>query len=606
MLLLSLFSILFQQAAAQRLNTVKSLDQFTGGIMSTSAPELIVRAIDRDMNTFVGPPEEFLSNRIAGTTFDVTYIGFPANAETAFQYAVDIWAASVTSTVTIRVTARWTALDPGVLGSASAQSLVRDFSGAPVSGTWYPISLAEKLAGGDLNPIDSADIKANFNSTVSNWYFGTDGNPPSGQFDMVSVVLHELGHGLGFFGSMSVTGGIGSWGSGTGFPFIYDRFAENGSNQQLINTTIFPNPSAALGTQLTSNDIFFDGPNATPANGGTPPKLYCPSTWTSGSSFSHLDETTFPAGNPNSLMTPAIGMAEAIHSAGVVTLGMFEDWGWTTTPPPPSNVKWEEIFGGTMIPPGWRVVDNDGSGDFWSFIQGLTSGGDTLVAQAGVSFWWSNWTNANSNDLLDEWIIGPRIPNIVSGDSLYFWAGAIDQGFDDSLKVFISTTDSLLGSFTNQIAYFKVDGPFGSWHQYGFDLSPFDGEDIFIGVNYYLVDAVNNADNVWVDHFLITTDNPSAVDEGDVTAPTEFVLHQNYPNPFNPSTTFSFSILNSSFAILSVYDLLGREVATIINEELPPGVYTRAWDASDQASGVYFYRLKAGDYVATKKLVLMR
>jgi hypothetical protein len=628
-LLQSLLVLLPLSALGQKAELNPLTTSPTTGVFFEEAPIVTIRAINRDMQTYVAPPAEFWSSVTPTANIDVTYIGFPANAQTAFQFAVDIWEMLITSTVTIKVTARWTPLDPGVLGSASAASLVRDFSGAPEPATWYPITLAEKLAGGDLNHVDSADINANFNSSQANWYFGTDGNPPSGQFDLVTVVLHELGHGLGFFGSMNVTGGMGSWGAGTGFPFIYDRFAENGAGQQLINTTIFPNPSAALASELTSDNIFFDGPNANAGNGGSPPKLYTPSTWNSGSSFSHLDEATFPAGNPNSLMTPAVGMAEAIHSAGDVTLGMFEDWGWTTTPPPPSSIKWEEVFGGTTPPAGWRVVDNDGSGSAFAFIQGLTFMGDTLNPQAGTSFWWSNFNNANGSGLIDEWLIGPRVPNIVDGDSLYFYAGAIDQGFDDSLRVFISTTDSLLGSFDSQIGYFKVEGPFGTWHEYGFDLSAFDGEDIFVAVNYFIVDGGpfgNHSDNVWVDHFLITTDNPTSVNEVADLLPDKFLLQQNYPNPFNPSTTIQFAIPENAshsnmHVSLQVFDILGREVATLVNEELHQGTYVVTWDASTLArqpdgrrldsssglaSGVYLYRLQTGNMSLTKSMVLVK
>ncbi len=578
------------------------------GAQSAEAPQIIVLGINQDMNTRIGPPDA-LSLLNPTATIDVTYIGFPGGAQAAFQHAVDIWEGLITSSQVIKVTARWTPLGTGVLGSASAASVWRDFGGAPIPGTWYPQALAEKLTGGSLNHPDSSDINASFNSTFPNWYFGTDGNPPSGQYDFVTVVLHELGHGLGFFGSMSVSSGTGSWGVGTGFPFIYDRFAENGSNQQLINTTIFPNPSVALGTQLTSGNIFFDGTNATPANGGTPPKLYCPGTWASGSSFSHLDETTYPAGNPHSLMTPMIGTAEAAHAPGAVTLAMFEDWGWTTTPPPPSNVKWEERFESTTIPPGWRVVDNDGSGGAYDYVQQVTfTSGDTVRPQVGASFWFSNFTNANGT-LIDEWLIGPRVADIVDGDSLYFYAGAIGGAFDDSLRVFISTTDSLLGSFTNQIGYFVVDGPVGSWHEYGFDLSSFAGEDVFVAVNYYIVDGGptgSHSDNVWIDHFLITTDAVTSVDNSESGMPAAYVLRQNYPNPFNPTTQVEYELPAPARVRVDVVNTLGQQVRILDEGERGAGTHRVSFNASGLSAGVYFYRLTAGGIVQTRKMILLR
>jgi hypothetical protein len=86
----------------------------------------------------------------------------------------------------------------------------------------------------------------------------------------------------------------------------------------------------------------------------------------------------------------------------------------------------------------------------------------------------------------------------------------------------------------------------------------------------------------------------------------EYGLAQNYPNPFNPTTNISLNIPTRSFVTLKVFDLIGRDVATIISEELPAGDYTRQWNAASMPSGVYFYRLQAGAFIETKKLVLLR
>ena len=97
---------------------------------------------------------------------------------------------------------------------------------------------------------------------------------------------------------------------------------------------------------------------------------------------------------------------------------------------------------------------------------------------------------------------------------------------------------------------------------------------------------------------------------GDVALPQTYSLAQNYPNPFNPTTNFGFRIPDCGFVSLKVYDVLGREVATLVNEVKQPGVYTVTWDVCQTAgglsSGVYFYRLSAGSFKATRKLVLMR
>jgi hypothetical protein len=92
----------------------------------------------------------------------------------------------------------------------------------------------------------------------------------------------------------------------------------------------------------------------------------------------------------------------------------------------------------------------------------------------------------------------------------------------------------------------------------------------------------------------------------DQSVPARFQLDQNYPNPFNPSTNFEFRIANFEFVSLRIFDVLGREVAMLVNEVRPAGVYTVRWDASSFPSGVYYYRLQAGASTASKKMVLTK
>jgi hypothetical protein len=94
--------------------------------------------------------------------------------------------------------------------------------------------------------------------------------------------------------------------------------------------------------------------------------------------------------------------------------------------------------------------------------------------------------------------------------------------------------------------------------------------------------------------------------------PSAFSLSQNYPNPFNPTTNIKFSILSSPHALdgnlvqLKVYDVMGREVQTLVNEKLNPGTYEASFDGSTLNSGVYFYKLSVGDYTETKRLTLLK
>ena len=96
------------------------------------------------------------------------------------------------------------------------------------------------------------------------------------------------------------------------------------------------------------------------------------------------------------------------------------------------------------------------------------------------------------------------------------------------------------------------------------------------------------------------------VDKNTGLVPAAFALLQNYPNPFNPTTVISYQIASAGKVSLKVYDLLGREVATLVNELKSAGSYTATFNAINLASGVYFYRLQAGSFTQTKRLVLLK
>lgn len=274
----------------------------------------------------VPPPKEFLAGRVAGiktSTIEVTFVGnFPNEAKVAFQYAVDIWEALLTSSVPIKVQANWSALNTGVLGSAIYWSAYANFDDAQKQNVFYPVALAEKIAGEELNGPGDFEIFANFSSNI-NWYFGTAGQPAANQYDFVTVVLHEIGHGLGFSGSFEVDGTQGTVGAfDNEIPIIYDAFIENGSGIKLLQG--FNAPSPELRLQLISSNLR-SSISKTPA---TTAQLYAPSTFDPGSSISHLDEGSYPPGSGHSLMTPQIGFQESNHEPGALALGILSEMGW--------------------------------------------------------------------------------------------------------------------------------------------------------------------------------------------------------------------------------------------------------------------------------------
>ena len=124
---------------------------------------------------------------------------------------------------------------------------------------------------------------------------------------------------------------------------------------------------------------------------------------------------------------------------------------------------------------------------------------------------------------------------------------------------------------------------------------------------YYKVKAVDNtskesvfSETCWTYYKEILTNRN----------PAQFSLSQNYPNPFNPSTSMQFTIGSKQFVTLKIYDILGKEIATLVNEEKPAGEYEVEFSAtgggSNLPSGIYFYQLKAGEFVETKKMVLLK
>jgi len=253
----------------------------------------------------------------------------------AFQYAADLWAARLASAVTIEVEA---SMDPlfcdatsAVLGSAGATYVHRDFTGAPKTGTWYCQALANALAGSDLNP-GTAEISAQFNSNLNGdagclggigWYYGYDQNP-GGDIDFVSVVFHELGHGLGFQTFIDLDTGA----KFNGYDDAYEWHMEN----HFATPSDYPSMTDAqrAAANKADPDLHWTGPVVTAlapsvlsagiSNGHV--RLYGPDPVEPGSSLSHWSDAAFP----NLVMEPAY---TGPNHDGTMELALFEDIGWT-------------------------------------------------------------------------------------------------------------------------------------------------------------------------------------------------------------------------------------------------------------------------------------
>lgn len=288
---------------------------------------------------YIPPPKSFRtkSGSKGGGEITVVYTGFSAEAKAAVEYAVNILESVLPSDVKMIIKASWTKISTsGVLGN----SAITGFAGGwgidafdPMA--FYPVTVAEKIAGKSLNEAHEADVELVLNSTAK-WYLGIDGNTPVSKYDLVTVVIHELCHGLGFFDSMDAENSVGSYGIGK-IPVIYDKFVENLTEKRLTDTTVFSQNSKDLYDELVGGQLYFAGPLTRRYLSGGRARLYAPSTWDPGSSVSHLDELR--TNQADALMTPYLDYGEAIHDPGNLTLSVLGDVGWINTRIIPGKIK---------------------------------------------------------------------------------------------------------------------------------------------------------------------------------------------------------------------------------------------------------------------------
>ena len=280
---------------------------------------------------------------ISQSNFVVTSTGTNATIDDAIDYAVNIWDQYIITTVPVKLHIEYLDLtNQGPLGITLPNGR-KDFTSSPQQGVWYASCLANSLEGAELN-IGEADINVFMNS-ANNYYFGTDGNPSFSQYDFISVLLHEIAHGLGVVSLSKVVNHEGSFGNlvasdfaplTTTFPFpdleglpsVWDNMIINNFGENITDTLIFQNNSAGLKSEFESNELYFTGSISTSLNLGVNPKVFAPSTYDPGSSLSHIDESAFPASSGNSMMTPFTSNGAANHYPGPLLLALLQDIGW--------------------------------------------------------------------------------------------------------------------------------------------------------------------------------------------------------------------------------------------------------------------------------------
>ncbi len=477
---------------------------------------------------------------------------WPVQAANAFEYAVGIWATHLRSDIPIRIQAIWQELEGVTLASAGPTRLIRLNSIDPNS--WYSLAQLTAMSGRALReeietdngtPLQH-DIRVNINCSVNDWYFGTDAQTPRGRLDFVTVVLHELAHGFGFFGSMNVPEGsqTGRWG-GSGspiFPYIYDRFAFDGSWIQLIDESVYSNPSQDLFLALTGqrDGVYFDGDNALltlEEQIQDRARLYTPEIWNPGSSYSHLDEVTFNR-TINALMVPRIAREFAIHSPGPLLCGMLSDMGWPLS-------------------------------------EGCLS---FLSADAIITL---------SSTLMDF--------------------GVVNEGETITKTLHIrsdpESVETLAGTLELTSEHFIIGG------NNSFSLEPGESIDIIItyqprDIDYHTASLLlfHNAKNIQPPITINLT--------GETLRQNQvFQLDQSYPNPIvptNPNPRIPYSISQNANVKLDLFTINGQQIRTLHSGIQMPGRYEVEVDITDLATGLYIYRIIVEGESSTGKMMIFR
>lgn len=272
------------------------------------------------------------------TSYNGSTLG--AARRNAFEYALNIWGNALAPSYagqTITIDAEFNPLGGDASSATLAQAGTETFRA--VNGSTpliFTDALANHVQGVDIDPGESEGF-ATFNSDIGgsalptqSWYYGTDNNAGANEIDFVSTALHEIGHVLGFAGLMQSDGSYFDF-SSTSLELYnqYDYYVIRTSDGAVLRNL----SEAERATAITNDDISWGGAAGIAANGGVAPKLYAPSSWASGSSYSHLDESTFQY----ELMSPSYTVGTQ-HEISALTMGMMVDMGWDSALPEPGTL----------------------------------------------------------------------------------------------------------------------------------------------------------------------------------------------------------------------------------------------------------------------------
>jgi len=501
-----------------------------------------------------------------------------------FQQAATIWGGSLPSTVQIRVNATFDPLTctstSAVLGSCGANSVWRDFTGAEYSGTWYSKALANKLSGTDLDPT-GADMTARFNSNLGNtgclagsyWYYGLDHNHGT-NVDLLVVLLHEMGHGLGF--ATYVNGATGAFLST--YPDVFSRFIYDQTTGLHWDEE---NDAQRAASAINPCKLLWDGPAT---------RFAAPLTLQSGRAVLRVNAPSAIAGD---LAVGTANFGPALSSPGVTGVVVLAVDGTT-----PTSDACTALTNGAQVAGKVAIVDR-GACNFTIKVKACQDAGAIGVIVA------DNVAGAPPPDLggADTTITIPSVRvTLADGNTL---KAEIASG----LNVTLMTDSALLtGADAHGRMMLYTPDPFqpGSSVSH-WDVSATPNLLMEPSVNSDLTSSVDLTRYAFEDIGWLPRTSTAPVS----TLPAIATLRPNAPNPFAHSSAIRFEVPRDAETDLGVYDISGRLVRSLLHELIPAGSHVVVWDgigADGQRvrGGVYFTRLKVGGEVRSRRIVLVQ
>ena len=266
--------------------------------------------------------------------------------------------------------------------------------------------------------------------------------------------------------------------------------------------------------------------------------------------------------------------------------------GWLIKTDSNGNLDWSKTYGSTERDIASDVKQTDDGGyiitgqtESYGHVNNYNDAWLIKTDNNGDTLWTKTWGNDQHDGAMSV---------VQTSDGGYVWTGYLDiSTFNQDLWVLKTDGDG-------NTLWSKTYG--GTFNNIGRCINKNSDGSLIITGNYY--DEISNTRDVWLLNF-----DPSISDverDGLAQIPETIVLKQNYPNPFNPSTTIEFGIPESQFVTLAVYNLLGEQVSVLVKENLNAGNYKANWNATDLPSGIYIYKLIAGKFVETKKMILLK